>query len=146
MDVTTSIDTASNIVCGDVTSLSPFGVFEAKPYFSGFLPPVDNMPTRNVVKAGSAVPVKFSLNGYWGMGIFESGYPASQAVQCTSGAPTDAITETVNAGSSSLSYDSTTEQYKYVWKTDKSWVTSCRRLSLRTIDGAVHSADFEFTK
>src|SRR4029077_15737831 len=34
------------------------------PYsFTGFFPPVNNQPTLNVLKAGSAVPVKFSLNG-----------------------------------------------------------------------------------
>jgi len=31
--------------------------------FSGFFQPVDNLPTFNVVKAGQAVPVKFSLGG-----------------------------------------------------------------------------------
>jgi streptogramin lyase len=31
--------------------------------FSGFFQPVDNPPTLNSTKAGSAVPVKFSLNG-----------------------------------------------------------------------------------
>jgi len=31
--------------------------------FSGFLQPVDNLPTLNRVKAGSAVPIKFSLGG-----------------------------------------------------------------------------------
>ena len=29
--------------------------------FTGFFPPVDNPPTINTVKAGSAIPVKFSL-------------------------------------------------------------------------------------
>ena len=31
--------------------------------FTGFFRPVDNLPAVNGVKAGSAVPVKFSLNG-----------------------------------------------------------------------------------
>jgi hypothetical protein len=31
--------------------------------FSGFFQPVDNLPTLNIAKAGSAIPVKFSLGG-----------------------------------------------------------------------------------
>lgn len=145
-DVTTLLDTGLNKACGRVSSLSPFGLFEAVPWFSGFFSPVDNVPTRNIVKAGAAVPVKFSMNGYWGVGVIDAGYPASQQIQCATGAPVDVITETVNAGSSSLSYDSLTDRYKYVWKTDKSWANSCRRLQLRLRDGSVHSADFGFTK
>src|SRR6185436_12594078 len=74
-DVTTSLDTSLNQVCGEVSSLSPFGVFEAVPRFAGFLSPVDNQPTRNIVKAGAAIPVKFSMNGYWGMALIATGYP-----------------------------------------------------------------------
>jgi len=39
----------------------------------------------------------------------------------------DVVDQTVTAGSSSLSYDPTTDQYVYVWKMDKSW-TGCRQL------------------
>src|SRR5438445_3582384 len=38
--------------------------------FSGFFAPVDNPPTFNRVKAGTAVPVKFSLGGDQGLNIF----------------------------------------------------------------------------
>ena len=31
----------------------------------------------NIVKAGSAVPLKFSVGGYRGLDIFAAGYPAS---------------------------------------------------------------------
>ena len=43
--------------------------------WSGFFQPVDNLPTLNVVKAGSAVPVKFGLGGDKGLSIFAPGYP-----------------------------------------------------------------------
>jgi hypothetical protein len=42
--------------------------------WSGFFRPVDNPTVWNVVKAGSAVPVKFSLAGFQGMDIL-SGTP-----------------------------------------------------------------------
>ena len=34
--------------------------------FTGFFTPVDNLPVVNQVKAGQAVPLKFSLDGYQG--------------------------------------------------------------------------------
>jgi hypothetical protein len=114
--------------------------------FGGFFQPVDNLPTFNLVKAGSAIPVKFSLGGYHGLSIFDTGYPKSQVIACDSTAPVDGIEETVNAGSSSLSYDATTGQYVYVWKTDKLWANSCRQLVVKLNDGSFHRANFSFTK
>lgn len=114
--------------------------------FTGFLQPVDNLPVVNTVKAGSAIPVKFSLGGDKGMNIFASGYPASQGLACSSGGPTDAITETVNPGSSTLSYDASSDRYVYVWKTDKAWSDTCRRLTVRLADGSEHYAMFKFGK
>ncbi len=55
--------------------------------FSGFFTPVDNLPTLNSVKAGSAIPVKFSLNGFQGLDILAAGSPASQTIACASGVP-----------------------------------------------------------
>jgi hypothetical protein len=113
--------------------------------FDGFRSPVDNLPTLNTVKAGSAVPVKFSLSGNQGLGIIASGYPASKQVACDA-APQDAIEQTVTAGGSSLSYDSVADQYNYVWKTDKTWAGTCRQFVLKLDDGTFHQANFKLTK
>jgi CSLREA domain-containing protein len=112
--------------------------------WSGFFTPVDNPPTVNVASAGSGVPVKFSLGGNRGLTFLSPGYPASQKVACDSGAPQDAIEQTVSAGSSSLSFDPTTNQYTYVWKTDKSWAGTCRDLTLLFPSGSVKTAHFKF--
>jgi hypothetical protein len=112
--------------------------------FSGFFQPVDNLPTVNSVNAGQAIPVKFSLSGNKGLNIFAAGYPVSQQIACSSGSPTDDIEETVTAGASSLSYDATTDQYKYVWKTDKAWKGRCRKLVLKFNDGSTREALFQF--
>jgi hypothetical protein len=114
--------------------------------FSGFFQPVDNLPIFNTLKAGSAAPVKFSLSGDQGLDIFESGYPKSQLIPCDSTAPVDGIEETVAAGSSSLSYNPSTDQYSYVWKTDKEWAGTCRQLVVKLNDGTSHRANFQFTK
>jgi alpha-tubulin suppressor-like RCC1 family protein len=112
--------------------------------FTGFFEPVDNLPTLNVVKAGSAIPLKFGLGGNQGLGILASGYPASQQASCSGGASEDAIEQTVTAGGSSLSYDASVQRYTYVWKTDKSWSGTCRTLTAKLIDGTTHQATFKF--
>ena len=114
--------------------------------FTGFFQPVDNLPTLNSVKAGLGIPIKFSLDGNQGLAIFADGSPASQKISCDSSASLDAIELTVTAGSSSLSYDATTNTYTYVWKTDKAWAGTCRTLTVQLIDGSSHQANFKFTK
>jgi len=111
--------------------------------FAGFFPPVGNPPTINTVKAGSAIPVKFSLGGNQGLNILAPGSPSSGQIACATGAPLDAIQTTVTAGGSSLSYDPR-GQYVYVWKTDKAWAGTCRQLDVQLSDGTDHLADFEF--
>jgi uncharacterized protein len=114
--------------------------------FAGFFQPVDNQPTLNLVKAGQAIPVKFSLGGDQGLSIFAAGYPKSEQITCDASEPVDGIEETVPAGGSSLSYDPVTDRYTYVWKTDKAWANTCRQLVLKLTDGTFQRADFQFTK
>ena len=72
VDITdqSSRNTTLNIVCGVTATLSPFTLFEP-----GFFQPVDNQPTVNTAKAGSAIPVRFTLGGYNGANIFASASP-----------------------------------------------------------------------
>jgi len=112
--------------------------------FGGFLQPVDNLPTFNEVNAGAGVPVKFSLGGDRGLSIFETGYPKSQQIHCSSTAAVDAIEQTVAAGSSGLSYNASTATYTYVWKTNKAWAGTCRQLILNFDDGTSYLAYFKF--
>jgi uncharacterized protein len=118
------------------------------PYaFGGFLAPVAGLPAVNVVRAGQAVPVKFSLGGYRGLDIFASGHPRSVGSTCDLAAATGQMEETVTAGQSSLSYDAATETYTYVWKTDRGWDGSCRDLVIRFDDaGSAYRTRFHFTR
>ena len=59
--------------------------------------------------------------------------------------PTDAI-ETVTSGSSGLTYDSTSDQYTYVWKTQKAWAGTCGQLQVKLTDNTTHTANFSFKK
>ena len=112
--------------------------------FTGFASPVDNAPIVNSMKAGAAVPVKFSLGGDQGLDILAAGSPSSQRIACTGGAPTDAIEETVTASNSGLQYDPITDLYTYVWKTNKSWAGTCHQLTVKLSDGTSHVAHFQF--
>jgi hypothetical protein len=113
--------------------------------WTGFFRPIDNLPMVNIVKAGSAIPVKFNLGGNQGLDILEAGYPKSIPVTCTFTPWIDAVEETVTAGFSTLTYDDLAGQYVYVWKTEKSW-TGCRQLQVKLKDGTTHVANFKFTK
>jgi hypothetical protein len=144
VDVTTFVDTAANRICGQTNGLSPFVIAQLR--LLGFYQPVDNAPVVNRVKAGSTVPVKFSLSDFEGLNVFAAGYPKSQAITCDTCAAVDAVEETVTAGGSSLSFDAATGVYSYVWKTDKSWANTCRIMTLKLIDGTLRSAKFSLTK
>jgi hypothetical protein len=112
--------------------------------FTGFFAPVDNPSIVNVAKAGSAVPVKFSLGLNLGLGIVQPGYPIVQLISCDSSAPQDVIDQTLTANASGLQYDAGSNQYTYVWKTTSAWSGSCRQLIVRLTDGTEHRANFKF--
>ena len=119
------------------------GTLVVSPFpFTGFLQPVDNPPTVNTVKAGSAVPIKFSLGGNRGLAILAPGSPVVTAVTCASGAPIDEIETTVASSNGGLQYDAGSNTYTFVWKTPSSFAGSCRRLDLRLVDGTSHVALF----
>jgi hypothetical protein len=117
------------------------GAYERVSYtFAGFFAPVRNPPFFNTAKAGSSIPVKFSLGGNQGINIFAAGYPKSQQITpCnTSGA--------ASATAGTLSYDPVSDRYTYLWKTDKAWPMTCRKLIVRLSDNSDHVAYFNFTK
>jgi predicted extracellular nuclease len=112
--------------------------------FSGFFMPIENPPALNLVKAGSSVPVQFSLGGDMGLNIFATGYPTSTQIACDTSESQDDIQNTLTAGASGLSYDPFTGVYTYAWKTLKSWADTCRQLTVMLADGTVQTANFEF--
>jgi hypothetical protein len=114
--------------------------------FTGFFSPVDNPPTINTVKAGSAIPVKFSLGGNYGLSIFQSGFPSVASLDCPAAAPSDAIETTTSATANSLNYDAATGQYTFIWKSDKAFAGSCRQLVLKFSDGTTRTATFRFAR
>jgi len=113
--------------------------------FTGFYQPVD-MDKLNTAKAGSAIPVKFSLGGDKGLAIIKSGFPRATRISCDTSDPTDEIETTVTAGNSSLTYDALAGQYVYVWKTAKATVSYCYRFDLGLVDGSDHSFEVKLLR
>ncbi len=108
--------------------------------FDGFYRPLDNPPAVNKVKAGSAVPMKFSLDGFQGLDIFADGSPVW--VACGS---TEFDGEGVLARSSAgLTYDPVSDQYVFVADTEKALKGECRQLVLVLDDGGIHRAIIQF--
>ena len=113
--------------------------------FAGFFQPVGGLPAVNTVNAGQTVPVKFSVSGDQGPGVIASGFPRSAAIACDSVALLTGTETTSTSGNSSVSYDPVTDTYTYAWKTEKSWVGTCRQLVVKLADGTFHQANFRFT-
>lgn len=133
----TATDNAGNTANADANYLVIYN-------FTGFFQPVDNLPSVNLVNAGQSVPMKFSLGGNQGLNILALGFTNSTPISCDANEPGSTVIETVNAGGSILSYTEATDQYSYVWKTDKAWKGTCRMFVLKLSDGTQHYAKFRF--
>jgi hypothetical protein len=121
-------------------NLTPTEIFA----FGGFLSPL--APGTNEVKAGSGVPLNFSLGGNRGLSVFAPGYPLSKAIACPGGTAENEIAPTETAGQSGLSYSVATDAYTYVWKTDKAWANTCREVVVKFTDASVFTATFRFKR
>ena len=108
--------------------------------FGGFYSPVNMGDTLNVAKAGSAIPVKFSLGGDRGTAVLDA-TPSSRQIACEGGAEVDTIEETT-ASAAGLTYDAASQRYQYVWKTARDSAGTCRKLSVQLADGTTHTALF----
>jgi hypothetical protein len=113
-------------------------------HFDGFYQPVDNIPTLNKAKAGTTIPIRFSLGSDQGLDIFATGYPKSETIPCNSTTPVDSIEETVS-GKHGLSYNASTDRYEYDWATSSTW-SGCRQFVMKLKDGSVQRANFSFSK
>jgi hypothetical protein len=144
-------ETMVNCSASDSRGNSNTETFTVSVYYdwTGFFSPVNNPEVLNLAKAGSAIPVKFSLGGDMNSEIFYeetngSTYPRSGPMPCDSTDLVDAIEQTVTANSSGLTYDATSDRYTYVWKTNGGWAGTCRQLVLKLDDGKVYRANFKF--
>jgi hypothetical protein len=106
--------------------------------FSGFSQPVAALPNANPVKAGEAIPLKFSLRGNRGSDIL--------ATNSSTWTPCDSAAGTSATARGSLSYNASLDRYTFLATTDKSWAGTCADLTLTLRDGTTHQARFTFGK
>jgi hypothetical protein len=106
--------------------------------FSGFFQPVAAFPTANPVKAGEAIPLKFSLHGNRGNDVLVAS--SSTWTSCDSSA---ASATTATGG---LSYNASLDRYTFLATTNKAWAGTCADLTLSLRDGTTHQARFTFGK
>jgi len=110
-------DTEANIVCGEVDTLSTFGL-AVMPIFGGFRPPI-NPDGSSVWKAGRTIPVKFALSDWEGTAITY----ATCHLACLSwvGESVGAVSESAEAASADAGdvfrYDEEGQQYVYNFST-----------------------------
>jgi hypothetical protein len=124
-----------------------FGV--RKPYvFRGFLTPIKNAPAVNTAKAGSSLPVKFSLGGFQGTLIYAEGSPTLRQVP-TSGSTGCTANFADRSGTplppTLTTWDRTSGTYLLAIKSAKPWAGTCRQLNMRLADGTWHQALFRFS-
>jgi hypothetical protein len=139
---TTTVTSTATDEAGNTSSCS-FDV-TVRYLFAGFFSPISNLPVLNTVKAGSAIPIKFSLSGNKGLNIFAANSPASGVTGCNSSDPVADLTEIDAPAASSLTYDPASDRYHYNWKTLKAWEGTCRQLVVTLNDGTQHRANFKF--
>jgi hypothetical protein len=113
--------------------------------FHGFFSPVENEPVLNVAKAGSVIPLKFSLGDNFGFDIFAPEFPKSRQIHCATLSGMTGL-EAISPGNRTLSYEPATDQYSFGWKTDAGWAGKCRQFVMTLIDGTTRSANFRMTK
>jgi extracellular elastinolytic metalloproteinase len=109
--------------------------------FGGFQPPIQAPPTLNVRDAGSSVPVRFTLSEQGGAPDIAAVF-ASRQVDCTTLAPIGTFEPVRTPGSRKLR--SVDDQYQFNWKTEASWIGTCRQLIIRLQDVADPVAYFRF--
>jgi DNA-binding beta-propeller fold protein YncE len=101
--------------------------------FGGFLGPIFDGAT---VKAGSTIPIVFSLGGDRGLDVLAPGSPASGRVDCA--APGEPASTQPAASDRGLRFSSRTGHYVFKWRTDRAWAGTCRSFVLTLSDGSVH--------
>ena len=115
--------------------------------FSGFFPPVDNLPAVNRAKAGQGIPIKWQVSD--GNGGFVSDPGVVQGIRfatvgCDTGAILNGPGNAESKGRSGLRYDPTGRQFVFVWSTPGTLAGQCAEFIVNLSDGSSHRARFTF--
>jgi dipeptidyl aminopeptidase/acylaminoacyl peptidase len=101
----------------------------------GPLAPVDAAPVVNTARAGTVIPLRFSLGGNQGLDVL-AGPPQVAPASCGNRRDeVELILPSLPFLRSALAYDPRSQQYVYLWATDRS-MRGCRALTLTFRDGS----------
>jgi hypothetical protein len=106
-------------------------------------PPVISAPWLNRLKPGASVPIRFTLQRDFGLDIVADGYPVSRQIRCETAEP---LSGTSPARGSQLTYNPRKEIYTYVWRTDRTWLNTCREWIIGLDQGTIHELYFDFRR
>lgn len=112
--------------------------------WSGFFAPVDTNKVLNGMKAGSTVPLKWSVSNQTGGYLSDLSIvnmTTSGVASCDTGALVDDLSQ-YTTGGTQLRYDSTANQFIYNWQSPKKPGT-CYTVTIGLTDGTTHSATFQ---
>jgi hypothetical protein len=101
------------------------------PAFEGFVGPVQD---GSVVKAGSVVPIAFSLGGFHGLDVLGDGSPSSVRVACDD--PGEAVGGDAAESADGLRFDEASGTYTFAWQTHRAWARTCRAFVVTLRDGS----------
>jgi hypothetical protein len=96
---------------------------------------------KSSAKAGSAVPIWFSLGGVSDLTAVRN--VTSSSISCDVGAPRSSG-DPVSMNGRGLRYETPSNRFTFVWKTEKAWSGGCRQLQITLKDGTTHTATFTF--
>jgi hypothetical protein len=106
--------------------------------FTGFLPPLENLPAINVMNAGRTIPVKWRLTNAQGAVISDTeSFVSLSSLPIDCDASSTAIPP--EAATGKLQYDPQDSHFTFTWKTDSRW-TGCRLFQVDLADGTSHVA------
>jgi len=153
VDITRSVDTHANTVCGEATSLSPFVVAERGFEFLGFREPLLAAGTASIqqTKGGRTIPVKFQLSFQGHVTGAATATISVYKVLDVAVGTVDTTDLTADAGiandtSNRFRYDSEAGQYVFNLSS-KGWqAPATYRIAVTVSDGTVHTVDFSLRK
>jgi hypothetical protein len=143
VDITTSVNTATSIICGRASSFSPFAVFVSPIARTGFYAPVNSAPGYlNLVKAASEVSLKFNVSVNGVAKTDTAGLRFTVApVACAGGVPDPAAF--VTPRESKLGYSRVDRQFVQEWEIPKGSGACYVARMTTTADGLYLSATFK---
>jgi hypothetical protein len=143
VDITTSVDTVAQTLCGATSSFSPFAIFKSTAAFvtaKGFYAPVSPVADYvNTAKAGSTIPLKFNVTVNGAQKTTTTGLlfsVAQVASSVCSTAPQDQV-DYVTIGDTNLRYDTIEQKFIQNWKLPKSAGCVLARITYKDADQEV---------